>query len=119
MIGQKGDFVESHRVLILSEPGLLAQGMRSLLESDPRIEIVGVTADLKRAVEIIREVQPAVILVDADHIRISLGGVQTTIELDWISTLIALSQNGNMAHVCRVEERSLSAAEDLIEAVSV
>jgi DNA-binding NarL/FixJ family response regulator len=110
--------VESRRVLILSEPGLLAQGMRSLLESDPRIEIVGITADVERAAEIIREEQPAVILVDADHLRLSLGGARTTIALDWVSTLIALSQNGNMAHVCRVEEKPLTATEDLIEAVS-
>jgi DNA-binding NarL/FixJ family response regulator len=110
--------VESRRILILSEPGLLVQGMRSLLGSDPRIEIVGVTADTKRAAEIMRDVRPAVILVDADHFRLSLGRSRSTIALDWISTLIALSHKDNRVHVCRIEERSLTAPEDLIEAVS-
>jgi DNA-binding NarL/FixJ family response regulator len=110
--------VESRRVLILSEPGLLAQGVRSLLESDPRIEIVGVTADARRATEIMRDEQPHVILVDADHLRLRLGGARRAIELAKVSTLIALSQNDNTVRVCHIEERSLTTTADLIEAVS-
>jgi DNA-binding NarL/FixJ family response regulator len=110
--------VESCRVLILSEPGLLAQGMRSLLELDPRIEIVGVTADAGRAAELMRDRQPAVILIDGDHFRLSLGGARPAIALDKVSTLIALSQNDNTAQICHIEERSLTTTADLIEAVS-
>ncbi len=110
--------MESRRVLILCEPGLLAQGMRSLLESDPRIEIVGVTADERRAAEIIRDELPGVILVDADHFRLHLGHARSAIELDWIPRLIALAKNDNIVHVCRIEARSLTAPEDLIAAVS-
>lgn len=105
-------------MLILSEPGLLAQGMRVLLESDPRIEIVGVTADVKRAVEILREEQPKVILVDADQFRLSLGRARNTISLDWAPTVIAISQHDNTFRVCRIEETALTGAEDLISAVS-
>ncbi len=110
--------METRRVLILSEPGLLAQGMRSLLESDPRIEIVGVTADVKRALEILRDDQPKVILVDADQFRLSLEHARATISLDWVPTLIAISHHDNTFRVCRIEETALTGTEDLIAAVS-
>jgi chemotaxis response regulator CheB len=110
--------VESRRVLILSEPGLLAQGMKSLLELDPRIEIVGVTADVGRAAEIMREQQPVVIILDADHFQFSLGHARGSIAPERVPTVIAFSQNDNKVRVCHVQERSLTAAKDLIEAVS-
>lgn len=111
--------MESRRVLILSRPGLLAQGMRCLLESDPRIEIVGITANVRQAMEIIRARQPAVLLVDADEFRFSLRRDRSTIPLDCISTLIALSQKDNRIQVCRIEAKSLAAPEELIEALSL
>lgn len=110
--------MDKRRVLILSEPGLLAQGMRSLLESDPRIEIVGVTADVKRALEILRDDQPKVILVDADHFRLSLDHAHASIALDGVPTVIAVSQHDNSVHVCRIQETPLTEAADLIAAVS-
>jgi chemotaxis response regulator CheB len=109
--------VNSRRVLILSELDLLAQGIRSLLESDPRIEIVGVTADESRVAEIIRDEHPDVILVDADRFRVTFGHARQTIAVDWIPTLIAMTQNENTVHVCHTEERLLEAPEDLIQVV--
>jgi chemotaxis response regulator CheB len=111
--------VQVRRVLILCEPGLLAQAMRTLLESDPRIEIVGVTSDARRAGEIIRQTKPAAILVDADHFSLGLNHARRTISIEGTPALIALSQDNNMIHICRMEERALTAPEDLIDALSV
>lgn len=111
--------MEVRRVLILCEPGLLAQAMRTLLEADPRIEIVGVTADARRAGEIIRQAKPAAILVDADHFSFGLSRSHRTIALEGTSALIALSQNDNLLHICRIEEKSLTAPQDLIDALAV
>lgn len=110
--------MESRRVLILSGPGLLAQGMRSLLELDPDIEIVGITSDMGRAAEIIRERQPGVVVVDGDLFRIGLGDRHREIRLDKVRTLISLSQEDNLARVCHIEDKPLKEVEDLIEAMS-
>lgn len=110
--------MDSRRVLILCEPGLLGHGIRSLLELDPGIEIVAVTADVTYAADIIREQQPVVLIFDSDHFRFGLGESRCAIPLQRVPTLIALSQNDNVVHVWHGEGRSLTSAEDLIEAVS-
>lgn len=110
--------MESRRVLILSESGLLAEGMRSLLGSDPRIEIVGVTADPKRAAELMRDRRPAVFVVDGDHFRLGLADAGRAITLSKVSTLITLSQSDNTAQICHIEEKPLTTAAELIEEIS-
>jgi DNA-binding NarL/FixJ family response regulator len=110
--------VKSRGVLILSEPGLLAQGVRSLLELDPRIEIVGITDDAERAAEIMRERRPAVLLIDADHFRVGLGDLNPAIAIDNVSTMIALSASHNTVQVCHIEQKSMTETADLIAEIA-
>ncbi len=115
----KGDCVEAQRVLIVCEPGLFAQAMRTLLESDERIKIVGLTGDAREAAQAVRETNPAVVMVQADQYSLKIGRGPQSLSLDWAPLLIAFYGNDNVTRVCRIEERALTCPNDLIETLSV
>jgi DNA-binding NarL/FixJ family response regulator len=111
--------VEAPRVLIICEPGLFAQGMRTLLATNERVEIIGITDDACRAAELIREAQPTVIMLEADQFSLKLGHAPQTLALDWTPLLIAFCRNDNVLQICRIEERDLTSPNDLIETLSL
>ena len=45
----------SIRILLADDHGVIRQGLRSLLEKEPDIEVVAETEDGRRALEIVRE----------------------------------------------------------------
>lgn len=115
----KGSEVETRRVLILCEPGLFAQGLRSLLESDGGLEIVGVIDDVTRAADAIRDTQPLVLLVQEDKFPPCLGPAPNVLPLAQIARLVTLCPNENKIRIYRVEEHPLTAPKDLIDALLV
>jgi len=58
------------RVLIVDDHGIARRGIRSVLESNPELEVVAETADGEEAVQKTRDLHPDIILLD-----ISLPGI--------------------------------------------
>src|ERR687893_2666908 len=79
---------ESIRVLIADDHPLFRDGMRGLLGSLPEMEVVGEASSGERAMELARELQPDVILMDIQ--MPGINGIEATREILHISPRIGV-----------------------------
>ncbi len=110
--------MRTRRILILCAPGLLAQGLVRLLEAEPRLEVTTVATDGQPVARLIQEIQPDVLLVEEDQFRLMLGDPPESISLDRAPLVISLGHNDNHIHICRIEQRALTALTELYEALA-
>lgn len=66
----------SIRILIVDDHGIIREGLRSLLSRQPDIEIVGEATDGRKAIELVREIVPNIIMMDIT--MPNLNGVDAT-----------------------------------------
>jgi len=66
----------SIRVLLADDHGIIRQGLRSLLEKRPDVEVVGEADDGYRALELVRQLQPDIAVMDIT--MPNLNGVDAT-----------------------------------------
>jgi len=87
-------------VVLADDHVVVRQGLRALLESDPRVVIVGEAADGLEAVELVRRRKPTVLI--ADLMMPGLDGLATTRKLSHLKSdtrVIILSMYGDQAYV--------------------
>lgn len=107
--------MRARRVLLLCGSGLLGRGVQSLLETDPRVEIVGSTGDLGQANALIQELLPDVLLVDESECPTFFGPASSGVTLAPVPLVITLRESDNLIRVYRMEERVLTDFGELIE----
>ena len=66
----------SIKVLLVDDHAIIREGLRSLLEKQPDIEVVADADDGRRAIELVRELSPDVVIMDVTMPR--LGGIEAT-----------------------------------------
>lgn len=106
------------RVFVVLSMRLLAEGIQSLLSQYNDLELVGTEADLGRAVDSIRSVQPTVIIVDSNVL--SPVGEITIDELFRASPearVIALNLDENRLDLYNRHQVSAMEVDDLIRAI--
>ena len=69
----------SLRIVLADDHGLLRAGLKSLLEEDPEIEIVGETGNGREAVRLCRELSPDIIIMDVTMPE--LNGIEASRQL--------------------------------------
>lgn len=88
------------RVVVAEDHHLVRQGLRALLERDADVRVVGEAGDGRTAVELARELEPDVLVMDVGMPR--LGGLQATEQLQSLglpTAVIILSMHGDEALV--------------------
>ena len=66
----------SIKVLLVDDHAIIREGLRSLLEKQPDLEVVADADDGRRAIELVRELSPDVVIMDVTMPR--LGGIEAT-----------------------------------------
>src|SRR5689334_18760964 len=67
------------RILIADDHPLMRQGIRQSLESSPGIRVVGEAGDGKRALELIEELRPTIVVLDISMPQVDGFGVARAI----------------------------------------
>ena len=62
---------EETKVLIVDDHPVFRQGLRDVLETDPKLTVIGEAADGEVALELVQEISPDVILMDIEQV----GGI--------------------------------------------
>lgn len=87
-------------VVLAEDHVVVRQGLRALLESDPRFVVVGEAADGLEAVELVKRRKPTVLIIDL--MMPGLDGLATTRKLSRLKSdtrVIILSMYGDQAYV--------------------
>ncbi len=113
------------RVLIVDDQTLMLDGLSSILQTEADIEVVGTSEDGEHAVELAKELQPDVIVMDIEMPR--MDGITATkkiLETNSAIKVIALSSYEDIQHVAKMFEAGAAgyllkkcAADDLSHAI--
>ena len=105
-----GEDVAMTTIVLADDHVVVRQGLRALLESDPRCVIVGEAADGLEAIELVKRKKPQVLIVDLMMPR--LNGLDTTrkvLRLKLDTRVILLSMCGDEAYVLEALHKGASA----------
>ena len=113
------------RILIADDHGVVAEGLKSLVEAQTDMEVVGVVGDGREAVRLARDAQPDVIVMDLSMPE--LNGADATraiLQRDAKCRVIVLSMYAEREYVRRALKAGAagyvvkrSAAKELVEAI--
>src|ERR671933_1275903 len=113
------------RILIADDHGVVAEGLKHMIEADPELEVVAVVGDGREAVRIAKEAQPHVVLMDLSMPE--LNGADATraiVENDPKCRVIVLSMYAEREYVRRALRAGAvgyvvkrSAAKELVDAI--
>ncbi len=115
------------RIILVDDHGVIRQGLRSLLDCQPDIEVVGEAEDGRSAIELVRELQPDIVITDVT--MPNLNGVDTTRQITRMLPqvkVIGLSGHSNNSFIMGMLKAGASAYilkqclfDELLEAINV
>ena len=113
------------KILIADDHGVVAEGLKHLIEAQPDMQVVGTVGDGREAVRLAREAQPDVVLMDLSMPE--LNGADATraiLERDARPRVIVLSMYAEREYVRRALKAGASgyvvkrsAAREVVEAI--
>jgi len=66
----------SVKILLADDHAIVRQGLHSLLEKEPDIEVVGEAEDGRKAMQLVRELEPDIVIMDIT--MPNLNGIDAT-----------------------------------------
>lgn len=124
-MGEGSGTVELLRVLVVDDMTLVRQGIHTLLKGRDMVEIVGEAADAQEAVELTRQLDPDVILLDQDMPGLDTPQAVTLLKQQRAQVeVIVLSESADEERAFRVLEAGASgyvlkdiSADNLLRAI--
>jgi DNA-binding NarL/FixJ family response regulator len=113
------------RVLIADDEPLFAEALAVLLGADERIEVVGRAGDGSQAVELARELDPDVVLMDLSMPGVDgFGATRQILAAEGDTQIVVLTGSDNPADIAKAREAGAAGyitkdriAERLVEAI--
>jgi DNA-binding NarL/FixJ family response regulator len=106
------------RIFMLSSQCLFSQGVESLLRGQRGVEIVGRETDATKAVELIRQLKPDVIVIDGkDLASAPFSIVACLLKEEEGIRIIAMNLENETIRVYRGDQRNALTVDDLIAAI--
>ena len=113
------------RILIADDHGVVAEGLKSLAEAEPGMEVVGIVADGREAVKHARESKPDVVVMDMSMPELNgADATQAILQNDPACRVIVLSMYAEREYVRRALKAGAmgyvikrSAAKELVDAI--
>jgi DNA-binding NarL/FixJ family response regulator len=106
--------VTKKRIFIISSHLMFSCGLESLLRQEAKLDFVGQEADVGRAIERIKELQPDVVILDSDG---SVPEVFSILRARPGVKVISLSLQNNNLCVYQAKQRITKSVEDLLEVI--
>ncbi len=113
------------KILIADDHGVVAEGLKHLIEAQPDMQVLGIAGDGREAVRLAREAQPDVVLMDLSMPE--LNGADATraiLERDGHCRVIVLSMYADREYVRRALKAGASgyvvkrsAAKEVVDAI--
>ena len=117
----------SIRIIIVDDHGIIREGLCSLLESQPDIEVIGQAEDGHNAIELVRKMQPDIVIMDVTMPK--LNGMDATRQITQLFPkvkVIGLSGHTDNSFIIRMLKAGASAYvlkhclfDELLEALQV
>ncbi len=118
-IGRGGCSLDKHRTLVLCKHSLFGQALKTLLDNQEGIELVGVEVDESRARESIRILKPDIVVVETGEEGVPVEGLLSYVVRESPeSRIVGLSQGQNEIDVYYGHQRRVRQAEDLLEVIA-
>jgi len=112
-----GGTPRTSRVYIVSQTSLFAQGIRSLLQEQPLIEIIGVEGDPIRAAEAVRSLHPDVVIVESTQEENERPTLDIILRNGTPDRVVALDLKHNNAIVYNRHQVLSMRTEDLVKTI--
>ena len=117
----------SIRILLADDHGIVREGLRSLLEKEPDIEVVGEAEDGRKALGLVRELLPDVVIMDISMPGLNGADATRQIVRQFPTVkVIALSMHSNRIFVADMLKAGASGYvlkeclfEELVEAIRI
>ena len=113
------------RILIADDHGVVAEGLKHLIETQADMQVVAIAADGREAVRVARETQPDVVLMDLSMPELNgADAARAILERDPKCRVIVLSMYSDREYVRRALKAGAagyvvkrSAAKEVVEAI--
>lgn len=93
----------SVRILLADDHGIMRQGLRSLIEKEPEMQVVAEAEDGRKAIELVREFVPDIVIMDITMPNLNGVGAARQIVSEFPEIgVIALSMHANRRFVADV-----------------
>ncbi len=111
--------MDKHRTFVLCKHSLFAQALKTLLDNQEGIELVGVEVDESRARESIKMLKPDIVVVETGEEGVPVEGLLSYVVRESPeSRIVGLSQGQNEINVYYGHQRRVRQAEDLLEVIT-